>query len=180
MRKVATILALICSLSARGQMTFHWRQVSGPMDAYIVNPDSSTTVVSGLNLPGKYGFEFSATNLFGTGKDTQYVTVFPPKEVLALDDNPRPRVSIRPPTPTKFEVKVLLRGNEILAEIKSPQPQKVTIWLCNVLGQPLTKVDIQVKTGTQVISLPAPRTAGLYVVRFITYFDNKTERIMII
>lgn len=66
------------------QITQHtWRQISGPINVFIADPDSLRTVVNGLNVPGVYGFEFSiVSNKSINGgdtivRDTCYVTVNP-------------------------------------------------------------------------------------------------------
>lgn len=178
MKKVSTILSLaLLPFFARSQFSYLWRQISGPVDVVIQHPDSAKTIVSELNLPGDYLFEFSVTNLFGTGRDTCKVTVLP-GEVLSIDTSTR--IVLQRPRVTKFEVQMLERASDVLVQIKSPRRQTVKVYLLNMYGQRLAEVSIPVSTGVTIASLPKPRVKGVYVFQFITYFENTSKKILIL
>lgn len=63
---------------ARSIASRQWRQISGPAVANIEKPDHDTTLVTNLNIPGDYQFEYSVTDNGGlTASDTMTVTVHP-------------------------------------------------------------------------------------------------------
>lgn len=56
-----------------------WKQVSGPKATFISCPLCLKTQVTGMTVPGEYGFEFSVTDSIGRiGKDTCTVQVLSP------------------------------------------------------------------------------------------------------
>ena len=56
-----------------------WKQVSGPKSVFFQCSQCFQTVVSGMTLPGDYGFELTVTDSLGlSGKDTCIVTVLSP------------------------------------------------------------------------------------------------------
>ena len=175
MRKYFTILLLMFSFCASAQITFHWRQLSGPLQTKIINPDSANTLVTGLNQVGIYEFEFSITNEFGTGKDTCSVTVI--SGVLSIQ--PDSVYHFQRPEIKKLDIKMIVQGNKILIQIKSPKPQQITCFLYDFMGRKLAKIDMTVNKGTNLVSIPKPRIAGIYILSFETYFDVITQKIMI-
>lgn len=177
MKYIAFILFFAAS-SARAQikLTYQWRQVAGPVAAVIEHADSASTLVKELNVPGEYKFEFTACNDFGCSSDTCTVTVLP-ADVLAIDTTTK--VHIERPVIKKLEIAMLDKGGEVWMQIKSPRVQKVTCQLFNSVGQLLATADIQLKTGINYASLPKPRLKGIYIFRFVTYFENVTHKMII-
>lgn len=155
--------------------TFHWRQYSGPVTTDIKNPDSTTTLVTGLNKVGIYNFEFIVTNPFGESRDSCSVTV----TNGTLSIHPDSVYHFQRPKITKLEIKSIIRTNDIYLQIKSPKPQDMKIIICDVLGRPFAQTEGHLKEGTNYISVPKPRVAGVYILRFITYWDARSQKIFI-
>ena len=175
-RLVFLILLLLPALCFSQEFIYKWRQVSGPTETTIINPDSASTVVTGLNIPGEYLFEFSVTNMFGTGKDTCKVTVLP-AEVLAIDTTKKP--ILQRPVVKKFSAKAIVKGDRIYIQVKSPKPQKVKVRLYNMMGQALAEAEIPVKGGENIFTLPKPRIGGVYILRFFNEIVNDTYKFVI-
>lgn len=121
-------------------------------------------------------FEFEVCNAFGCGYDTCKVTVHP-GDVLSLDTSSRATI-VRPEI-KKLEIKSLLRGSEIWFEIRSPRVQSLTFQIYDQAGRLLAKAVVNVRTGYNYASLPAPRVHGVYYIRVLSYFENVTQKIMI-
>lgn len=170
------LLLFTFAASAQVHFTYHWRQIAGPVSVQIDNPDSAATWVRELNAPGEYRFEFEVCNEFGCGYDTCTVTVLP-SDVLALDTTTRTRITR--PIIKKLEIKSLIRGSEILFEIKSPRVQSLNVQIYDATGRLLGRSVVNVRTGYNYVSLPAPRVHGVYYIRVISYFENVTRKIMI-
>lgn len=156
-------------------MSFHWRQISGPVQTDIRNPDSANTQVTGLNVVGIYNYEFAVTNAFGTGLDTCSVTVI--KGALSIQQDSvyhfqRPEIK-------NLEIKAIVQGDKILLQIKSPKVQQITCFISDMMGRRIAQSDLMVYRGTNILSLPKPRVAGMYVLQFETYFDVITQKIRI-
>lgn len=177
MKKIFCLIAIFTTLHAFSQQKFkyHWRQISGPINVNIVDPDSATTLVTGLNWQGFYDFEFSVTNDFGTGYDTCRVTVF--KNVLSIPTDSD--YAIQRPKIKKLDIKMIEKAGEIYVQIKSPRLQTITCVIYDVAGRALAKSDIKVKEGYNYAKLPKPRVQGVYVIKFLTYFESVTQKVFL-
>ena len=175
MKTISTILILFFAISLQAQTTFHWRQISGPLQTVIAKPDSANTQVTGLNQVGIYGYEFSLTNEFGTGLDTCTVTVIKGP----LNIQPDSVYHFHKPQIKKLDIKMIARASDIYIQVQSPTFQTITCTLYDFMGRRLAKVDMQVNKGTNFISIPKPKIAGLYLVGFQTYFDVLTQKILL-
>lgn len=178
MKTLIIIISILFVMSARAQvrLTFHWRQISGPIATIIDHPDSANTLVRELNVPGDYDYELEVCNDFGCRQDTARITVRPEK-TLAIDTTssitiPRPRIK-------KLEIRWLEKPSEIWLEIKSPRVQTLKMQLYNSLGQMLATAEIPVKHGVNYASLPRPQLHGVYYIRVLSYFENITKKIII-
>lgn len=176
MKAIITIISVLFFSCASAQMTFHWRQIAGPKTALIANPDSATTLVKELYLPGKYEFEFSVTNAFGVGRDSVTITVLP-ATVLAI--TPDSTYHITRPEIKKLEIKAIARSGDIFIQIKSPKFQRIECALYDITGRKLAKIDMKINKGINFISIPKPRLNGIYLLRFISYFESVTKKIFI-
>lgn len=179
MMKKHLFILMLCLFSVFAfaqDFVFKWRQISGPVEVTIVNPDSASTLVTGLNIPAEYLFEFSVTNMFGTGKDTCMVTVLP-AEVLALDTTKK--TILRKPPVKYFSAKALVKGDLIYIQVKSPKPQVVKVMLFNMLGQALAEAKIPVLSGENIFTLPKPRVNGVYILRFYNEIVNENFKLLI-
>lgn len=170
-----SLLLFTTAASAQVHFTYHWRQIAGPVTVTIVQPDSAKTLVTGLDKEGIYDFEFSATNDWGTGKDTCRVTVV--GSVLSIDTTHE--VVITRPEVNKLEVKSFVRDQEIFFQIKSPRVQSLIVQIYDATGRLLAKAVVNVRTGYNYASLPSPRVHGVYYIRVLSYFENVTQKIMI-
>lgn len=175
MRLLFTFLLTILFLSASAQFEYKWRQISGPIQAFIENPDSAKTLVTGLVKPGAYDFEFSVTNEFGTGKDTMTVTVF--SGPLAI--TPDSIYNFTRPEIKKLEIKVIVRASDIYIQIKSPKAQNIKCGLFDMWGRMLAEIDMRVKNGVNYISVPKPQVKGMYIIKFQTYFEKSVQKLFI-
>jgi hypothetical protein len=179
MRSIKAILTISFAISLQSlcsaQTTFHWRQISGPVQTIIVSPDSANTKVTGLNQVGIYGYEFSVTNMFGTASDTCTITAV----AGSLSVKPDSVYHFKRPKIKKLDIKMIARSSDIYVQIKSPKVQQVTCFLLDVLGRKLAKVDMQVNEGTNFISIPKPQISGVYILHFQTYFEVVTQKIII-
>lgn len=174
---IVSLINMCASVSSQIRFTYHWRQIDGVVETIIETPDSANTIVSGLNAPGEYFYEFSVCNDFGCGLDTMKITVLPEKTLALGEDTIS--VVIRPPDVKKLEVKAILRDADILLQIRSPRAQKVRVMLFNQLGQALAEVTIPVKKGFNFASLPAPRVKGIYFIWVVGNYQSETLKIMI-
>ena len=170
-----TFVILSLSKHCAAQLHFHWRQYSGPVTGHIQNADTSTTEVTGLDQVGIYGFELTVTSDSTglSGKDSMTVTVI--NGVLGIEHDSvyhpiRPKI-------TKLEIQTAVRGDLIYLLIKSPRPQKIQCGICDITGRMLAKTEINVKEGENFVSLPKPRISGIYILRFLTYFESQTKKI---
>lgn len=173
---ITILFVLFSSFTVNAQMQFHWRQVSGPVPTVIDNPDSANTIVKQLNLPGNYEYELTVTNAFGEDKDSVTITVLP-GTVLAI--RPDSLYYITRPEIKKLEIKVMARASDIFIQIKSPRMQEIECGLFDIYGRKLAKIDLKVMKGTNYMTVPKPRTKGLYILKFATYFESRTEKIML-
>jgi hypothetical protein len=175
MKIFLTILIPFFAISLQAQTTYHWRQISGPLQTVISKPDSANTQVTGLSKVGIYGFQFSVTNAFGTSYDTCSITVVSGDLSVKQDSV----YHFHKPQIKKLDIKMIARSNDIYIQIQSPQFQTITCTLYDFMGRKLAKVDMQVSKGTNFISIPKPKIAGLYLVGFQTYFDILTQKILL-
>lgn len=189
MKTILSLLTLTLSLSAFAQIdttiwldgsaslradTFRWRQISGPVIT-LSQPDSAKC--QALNLrEGHYEFELTCSNAYGTDKDSIIVTVI--KGVLALDIDQEPRRP-RPGAPSRLEIHVTTSTTEILLQILSPRTQRIDCILYDALGREIARTSMQVRKGTNYARLRKPNVKGIYFLRFITYFERKTEKVII-
>jgi hypothetical protein len=177
MKAIFTLLFFMIFASAEARInSFHWRQISGPVETIILHPDSATTVATGLYIPGKYKFELTVTNEVGEARDTVEITVTLEK-VLAIV--PEPPHIIRPPEVEKLEIKTIARAGDILIQIKSPRRQTISCGIYDVLGRVIGMTELKVEKGTNLMTVPKPTRPGFYIIRFISYFDNVTQKIII-
>lgn len=154
--------------------TFHWRQISGPQ-VTLSQPDSAKC--QALNLrEGRYEFELTCTNTHGVGKDSVVITVV--KGVLALDIDQQPKKP-RPGVPAKLEINASTNATDILLQILSPRQQRIDCILYDALGREIARTSMQVRTGVNYARLRKPRMEGVYYLRFLTYFERKTEKLVI-
>lgn len=178
------LLCVILSLSKglQAQLRFHWRQYSGPVTGHIQNADTSTTEVTGLMQVGIYGFELTvslyATDSIGmpitiSGKDSMTVTVI--AGTLGIESDSV--YHIERPKITKLEIKTAVYGDNIYVIIKSPKSQKIDCAIYDIAGRKLAKAEILVHRGDNFATLPKPRLSGIYILRFLTYFDSQTKKI---
>lgn len=174
MKFVFTILTVFIFLQSRAQFIYHWKQITGPIQAIIADPDSANTEVSGLNQVGIYQFEFSVTNEFGTGKDTCKITVISG----ALSIQPDSVFHLQRPRIKKLEIKAIARSSDIFIQIKSPRMQTITCVLYDAIGRALAKIDMKVNEGTNYITIPKPHVVGVYIIQFQTYFDVITQKVV--
>lgn len=156
-------------------MKFHWRQYSGPATAVIEHPDRPMSAATGLTRIGTYGFELTVENAFGIGRDSFLVNIT--RGVLSI--NPDPVFHIQRPKITKLEIKSILRTGDILLQVKSPRKQKIKCIICDILGRAISQTDLPVEEGISYVSVPKPTTRGVYLLRFITYFESITLKVFI-
>lgn len=157
------------------QMKFFWRQYSGPVQTQIINPDSASTEVKGLNKVGIYGFEFTVSNAFGLSKDSCLITVING----ALDIKHDSVYHIDRPEIKALEIKSIARATDIYIQIKSPRQQTIKCIIYDVVGRPLAQLDIQAKKGVTYATIPKPQIRGVYIIRFITYYESVVQKIFI-
>ena len=169
------ILTAFFFSQTNAQMKFFWRQYSGPVQTTIANPDSASTEVTGLNKVGIYGFEFTVSNEFGLSKDSCLVTVIKG----ALDISHDSIYHFERPEIKALEIKSIARATDIYVQIKSPRQQTIKCILYDVVGRPLAQMDIQAKKGVSYITIPKPQIRGVYIIRFITYYENVAQKIFI-
>lgn len=174
-----TVLLVFVSSCASAQMQFHWRQIGGPLPTDIAFPDSANTLVKGLFVPGEYEYElavtFPAYNDF-VAKDSVIITVLP-GTVLAL--RPDTSYQIQRPEIKELEIKVATNSSSILIQIKSPKFQKIECGLFDMVGRKIAKVDMKVFKGVNYMTVPKPKVKGIYILKFTTYFENVTKKIML-
>lgn len=175
MKQFFTIFFLLLSTKGISQMKFHWRQYSGPVQTMIQNPDSPKTLVTGLKKVGIYGYEFSVKNDFGECLDSCTVTVIGGTLSISRDSI----YHLERPKITRLEIKTIVRSNDILLQIKSPGQQQISCMICDITGRGIAKVEMNVKEGVNYVSLPKPRVSGIYILRFITYFEGITKKVFI-
>lgn len=178
MKKIITVTLsfVILSLSKglTAQMTFHWRQYSGRIQTNIVNPDSANTLVTGLTLEGQYGYELTVSNAFGEDKDSCIITVLRDRTLSIINDT---SYHIERPEIKNLEIKMITRASDIFLQIKSPRQQEIKCIIYDIVGRPIAQIVMQVKHGTNYISIPKPRIQGVYILTFATYFNYITQKI---
>lgn len=179
MKSALFLLLLICSqvslAQTSGKMQFFWRQYSGPVQIHIENPNTDTTMATGFTAVGIYGFEFTVSNEFGLSKDSCLVTVI--KGALSIREDSVYR--IQRPEIKALEIKSIVRGSDIYVQIKSPRQQTIKCIIYDVVGRPLAQIDIQAKKGISYATIPKPQVRGVYIIRFMTYYENVSEKIFI-
>lgn len=175
MKIIITILTAFFFSQSHAQMKFFWRQYSGPVQTQIINPDSASTEVKGLNKVGIYRFEFTVSNAFGLSKDSCLVTVING----ALDIKHDSVYHIDRPEIKALEIKSIARATDIYIQIKSPRQQTIKCIIYDVVGRPLAQIDIQAKKGVSYATIPKPQVRGVYIIRFITYYENVAQKIFI-
>lgn len=189
MKTIFLLLSLLLCLSANAQIdttiwldgsaslradTFHWRQISGAT-VILSQPDSAKC--QALNLrEGRYEFELTCSNTNGVDKDSVIITVV--KGVLALDIDQQPKRP-RPGVPAKLEINASTNATEIFLQIISPRQQHIDCILYDALGRAIARTSMQVRTGINYVKLRKPRVKGVYYLRFITYYERKTEKLVI-
>lgn len=178
MRKLIVILFVGLLQTASAQFNFHWRQYSGPLQTNIVNPDSANTLVTGLNQVGIYGYEFTLSDSSKTWESKDSMTVTVTDGVLSI--KPDSAYHVTRPQIKDLEIKVFARTSDIFIQIKSPKQQQIECTISDMLGRRLAKIDLQVKKGTNYITAPKPRIAGIYILLFTTYFDETVVKKLLI
>src|SRR5690348_2611209 len=130
---VCLLFMLSLSKHCAAQLTFHWRQYSGPVTATIDNPDTSTTMVRGLNQVGIYGFELTVTSDSTglSGIDSMTVTVI--KGSLGIETDSV--YHIERPKITRLEIKTAAHGDKIYLYIKSPKAQQIQCFIADITGR---------------------------------------------
>lgn len=174
MRSLFLALSVCFFSNCFSQMQFHWRQISGPVQTNIIDPDSAKTQVNGLYEMGIYEFELSVTNDFGAGLDTCAVTV----TAGTLDIKKDSVFHLRPVIKT-LEIKTITRASDIFVQIKSPKFQQLECALYDLTGRKLAHIILNVKQGTNYLTIPKPAMPGIYVIRFLTYFESVTQKVVI-
>ena len=176
MKPLLTILIILTlSNGVSAQMKFHWRQYSGPITTTIQNPDSPKTEATGLNKVGIYGYELQVSNDIGSGFDSCLVTVISGALGIHVDTV----YHLQRPKITKLEIKAIVRSGDIFLQIKSPRQQEMSCMICDILGRGIGKINFRVKEGFNFISIPKPQIRGVYILRFITYWEGITEKIFV-
>lgn len=154
--------------------TYHWRQIDG-IAVTLAAPDSAKC--QALNLTeGKYEFELTCTNQYGEDKDSVVITVI--KGVLSLPDTIE-HTWRRPGAITELSITLSQKGNQILAEIKSPRTQFIDCIIYDASGRAIAKARVHVMKGINHIALPKPKIPGMYFLRFQSYFDKITQKLII-
>lgn len=176
MKTLIVITLTFFSFTCAAQLSFHWRQTTGPVQTSIAQPDSANTLVKGLFVPGKYEYELTVSNVFGEDKDSVVITVLP-GSVLSI--NPDEPYQITRPEIKRLEIKAMARASDIFIQIKSPRVQKIECGLFDMYGRKLAKIEMQILKGTNYMIVPKPRINGVYFLRFATYFESITQKIFL-
>lgn len=154
--------------------TYSWRQISGPAIS-LTDSDSAICKVA-IAKEGKYEFELTCTNKYGAGKDSVIITAI--RGVLSLDIDQEHK-NPRPGTPEKLKIDIAQGSNDIQLRIESPRHQRIDCTIYDALGRAIAKTSMMVSTGINHVRLPKPNISGIYYLRFTTYYEGKTLKLII-
>lgn len=106
------------------------------------------------------------------------IGAYPYEQVLSIDPPVTDTVITKTQKIKTLSVKIIVK-NDIQIEVKSQRIQNVVVTLCDVIGRVIYSSEVNLKPGSNYISIPKPAGTGVYIINFTTYFESLTKKVVI-